>query len=144
MRAPCHGSRRDFLRAAAVGAFCAAAKARAEAAVDAARRMVALARDELWRRFVDRHDVLLDFKEMNRLSPRRREELSSAREAIFAAWVTTLCPDPVGVRRHADEILSTLAHFRADRLRFVSFFPMEAAWYRGGFESGARRESARA
>jgi hypothetical protein len=68
--------------------------------------------------------------EINRLSPRRRAELRQAREAMFAAWVTTLCPDRAVVGRHEAEILATLAHFRADRLHFASFFPLESAWWR--------------
>ncbi len=67
---------------------------------------------------------------LHKLSPRRRAELTYAREAIFAAWVVTLCPDRDVVKSHKTEILATLAHFRADRLRFVSFFPMENAWWR--------------
>jgi len=72
----------------------------------------------------------LQLKEINRLSPARRAELRSAREAMFAAWVVTLCPDRAFVKQHEPEILATLAHFRADKLRFVSFFPMECAWWR--------------
>ncbi len=68
--------------------------------------------------------------EINRLSPARRAELRSAREAMFAAWVVTLCPDRAVVRRHEPEILATIAHFRANRMRFVSFFPLECAWWR--------------
>ncbi len=72
----------------------------------------------------------LQLQEINRLSPARRAELRTAREAMFAAWVTTLCPDREVVGRHEPEILATLAHFRADRMRFVSFFPLESAWWR--------------
>lgn len=72
----------------------------------------------------------VQLQEINRLSPARRAELRSAREAMFAAWVTTLCPDSTVVRRHEEEILATIAHFKADRLRFVSFFPIENAWWR--------------
>lgn len=50
--------------------------------------------------------------------------------AMFAAWVVTLCPDRDFVKQHEPEILATLAHFRADKLRFVSFFPLECAWWR--------------
>ncbi len=72
----------------------------------------------------------LQLAEINRLSPARRAELRIAREPMFAAWVVTLCPDREVVKRHEPEILATLAHFRADRLRFVSFFPLENAWWR--------------
>jgi len=72
----------------------------------------------------------LQLQEINRLSPARRAELRPAREAMFAAWVVTLCPDRDFVKQHEPEILATLAHFRADKLRFVSFFPLECAWWR--------------
>jgi hypothetical protein len=72
----------------------------------------------------------LQLGEINKLSPCRRMELTYAREAAFAAWVVTLCPDPDVVKQHENEILATLAHFRADRLHFVSFFPLESAWWR--------------
>lgn len=74
----------------------------------------------------------LQLREINRLSPARVAELRVAREAMFAAWVVTLCPDHEVVRRHEREILETIAHFRADRMRFVSFFPLECAWWRLG------------
>jgi hypothetical protein len=72
----------------------------------------------------------LQLAEINRLSLARRAELRSAREAMFAAWVTTLCPEREVVKKHEPEILASIAHFRADRLRFVSFFPLECAWWR--------------
>ena len=53
-----------------------------------------------------------------------------SREAAFAAWVITLCPERDVVKQNEPEILATLAHFRADKLRFVSFFPLESAWWR--------------
>jgi len=72
----------------------------------------------------------VQLKAMHQLSPRRRAELNYAREAAFAAWVITLCPDREVVKQHEPEILATIAHFRADKLRFVSFFPLESAWWR--------------
>jgi hypothetical protein len=72
----------------------------------------------------------LQLQEVNRLSPARRAELRPAREAMFAAWVVSLCSDRDFVKQHEPEIMATLAHFRADKLRFVSFFPLECAWWR--------------
>jgi hypothetical protein len=72
----------------------------------------------------------IQLKALHNLSPRRRDELTNVREAAFAAWVITLCPDREVVKAHEPEILTTIAHFRADRLRFVSFFPLESAWWR--------------
>jgi hypothetical protein len=72
----------------------------------------------------------IQLKALHSLSPRRRDELVNAREAAFAAWVITLCPDREVVKVHEPEILATIAHFRADQLRFVSFFPLESAWWR--------------
>lgn len=72
----------------------------------------------------------LQLSALHKLSPRRKAELNHAREACFAAWVITLCPDREVVKQHEPEILATLAHFRADKLRFVSFFPLENAWWR--------------
>ena len=66
---------------------------------------------------------------INRLSPARRAELRTAREAMFAAWVVTLCPDRNFLKQHEPEI-ATLAHFRADKLRFAFFFTLECAWWR--------------
>lgn len=72
----------------------------------------------------------LQIKEINRLSPARRAELGTAREPIFAAWVTTLSPDAGLVKEYEAEILATIAHFKADKMYFVSFFPLENAWWR--------------
>jgi hypothetical protein len=67
---------------------------------------------------------------MNKMSPRRKIELAYAREAIFAAWVITLCPDGDVVERYKSEILETISHFNPKGMHFVSFFPMENAWWR--------------
>ncbi len=72
----------------------------------------------------------LQLREINRLSPARHAELRTVRESLFAAWVVTLCPDREFVKQHEPETLATLAHFRADKLRYVSFFPLESAWWR--------------
>lgn len=56
--------------------------------------------------------------------------MNYAREAGFAAWVITLCPDRELVKQHEPETLATIAHFRADKMRFVTFFPLESAWWR--------------
>lgn len=67
---------------------------------------------------------------LHRLSPRRTSELKKFREAAFAAWVTALCPDANAVRVHTDGFRVVLSRLRADRLRFVSFFAVESAWWR--------------
>lgn len=72
----------------------------------------------------------VQLQEINRLSPARRAELQLGREAIFGAWVVTLCPEREVVQRYEPEILATLARFRADRMHYVSFFPLECAWWR--------------
>lgn len=69
-------------------------------------------------------------RELGKLSPRRGQELSGAREPLFAAWIATLTPDPAALRRRAPELLRALAHFRYDRLRYSQFFPAESAWWR--------------
>ncbi len=88
----------------------------------------------LWKPQQTEHDATevagAQLREINLLSPARRAELRTAREAMFAAWVVTLCPDRDVVQRHQPEILATLAHFRADQMRFASFFPLECAWWR--------------
>ncbi|MBI2479543.1 MAG: hypothetical protein HYV60_13185 [Planctomycetia bacterium] len=72
----------------------------------------------------------LQLNALHKTSPRRTAELRHAREAAFAAWVVTLCPEREAVKRHEPDVLATLAHFRAAKLRFVSFFPLESAWWR--------------
>lgn len=72
----------------------------------------------------------LQLNALHTLSPRRRAELTYAREAAFAAWVVTLCSDREVLKQHEPELLATLTHFRADKLRCVSFFPLESAWWR--------------
>ncbi len=67
---------------------------------------------------------------LHRLSPRRTSELKLLREAVFAAWVTALCPDANLVRGHTGAFRNLVSRLRADRLRFVSFFPVEGAWWR--------------
>ena len=49
---------------------------------------------------------------------------------MFAALVAILCPNRDFVNKHEPEILGTIAHFRADKIRFVYFFPLECAWWR--------------
>jgi hypothetical protein len=69
-------------------------------------------------------------KELGKLSPRRRQELSLVREPLFAAWIVTLAPDARTLQRRAPELLGALSHYRYDRLRYSQFFPAEAAWWR--------------
>ncbi len=58
-------NRRRFLAASALLAAQFPATLRAASATDAARIAAELAHAELWRRFVDKHDVLLDFAELD-------------------------------------------------------------------------------
>lgn len=90
--------------------------------------------NEYWRPQQTENDATevaaIQLSAANKLSPRRRAELAYAREAVFAAWVITLCPDREVMKQHEPEILATLAHFQADKLHFVSFFPIECTWWR--------------
>lgn len=90
--------------------------------------------NELWKPQRTEEDAAeiarLQLKFLHKASPRRTDELRYAREAAFAAWVVTLCPERETVKRHEPDVLATLAHLRADKLRFVSFFPLESAWWR--------------
>lgn len=69
-------------------------------------------------------------RELGKLSPRRGQELSLAREPIFAAWIATLAPDAAALKRRAPDLLRALSHYRYDRLRYSQFFPAECAWWR--------------
>lgn len=72
----------------------------------------------------------LQSKELGKRSPQRYQEFVYMREPLFAAWVTTLCPDRAVVEPHRAAILETLAHYRYDKIYFSQFFPAEAAWFR--------------
>jgi len=69
-------------------------------------------------------------KELGRLSPRRGPELNGVREPLFAAWVTTLCPERDLVNSYRTPILEALDHYRYDRLYYSQFFAREMAAYR--------------
>jgi hypothetical protein len=64
------------------------------------------------------------------LSPRRREEATSVREPIYAAWIVTLCPDRALVARHRALVMDTITYYRYTGLRYSQFFPAESAWWR--------------
>ena len=69
-------------------------------------------------------------KELNKLAPRRSQELRFVREPAFAAWIVTLAPDRAALKQRAADVERVLSHYRYEQLFYSQFFPVESAWWR--------------
>jgi len=68
--------------------------------------------------------------ELNRLSPRRNQELGFVREPLWMSWIVTMAPDTTLVGKYRNEMLGAIGHFQYDRLYYSQFFPAETVWFR--------------
>jgi len=68
--------------------------------------------------------------ELDKLSPRRPQELYNVRESIWMSWIITMATDRNLIDQHRKEILSAIDYFQYDKLYYSQFFPVESVWYR--------------
>jgi hypothetical protein len=74
--------------------------------------------------------AMVQLRDLIRRCNRRVTEAMNVREPIFAAWLVTLSPDSLMVKKNAQEIFKMLNRYRYHQLFHVWFFPAEATWWR--------------
>ena len=74
--------------------------------------------------------ALEQLKAFAKTSPQRGPETAFIREPASAAWIVTLCPDPLIVKKHDATIRRLITHYDYSRLYYCTFFWVECAWWR--------------
>ena len=144
-------NRRSFLKRTAVFTLTTPALLRAADTAEAARLAVELVHKELWRRFVDKHDVLLDFTGLDgTVSLPTPEECRASKPNALGWWAPNengamfnglyldgMVNRALATREESDKTKARRLVEGLLRLAdcsevkgFVSFFPLECAWWR--------------
>ncbi len=75
--------------------------------------------------------ALVQVREWNKRSPKRRSENESMREPLFAAWIVTLSGNEELIQHNRNVIRAALKHYEWSKLNTSLFFIAENVYYEG-------------
>jgi hypothetical protein len=69
------------------------------------------------------------YREWNKVSPRKVYECDNVRDPLFSAWVVALSGDRQIIEKSRKDITAAIGHYAWSRMQTAHFFMAECAWY---------------